>query len=89
MTVLLAKRTLLLTLAILIRHVGGQTSTIPDSSCGDATACQNNDVEVMNIAGLACNGKESCSSNTGVRLNVGQGGCNVSKILAIEDLPGK
>ena len=56
-----------------------QDPVIGDDSCGADTACQNNrDGMTIVIGGLACNEENSCSSNTGDELTVGEGSCNVS-----------
>ena len=52
---------------------------IGEDSCGDPTACQNNrDGMTIVIGDLACNEENSCSSNSGTELTVGDGSCNVS-----------
>ena len=58
-----------------------QDPVIDAESCQDATACQSNR-EGMEIAigALSCNEENSCSSNTGEKLTVGEGACNVSLV---------
>jgi len=68
----------LLSFFVLAVSGSAQIVTIDEESCGEPTACQDNR-EGMNITigGLSCNEENSCSSNSGDVLTVGEGSCNV------------
>lgn len=67
---------------LLVALVSVQAQDMPENSCTEATACQNNNVEELSIGGLSCNEVDSCSNNSGKKLSVGSGACNSAKAIS-------